>query len=383
MIWENILEFNKEFKNIAKIKPLLKVNDIKSIKVKQILELVKNEIISFFNLDKNKVKLSIGQANITFTPWIGIDETNHLFMTIIFYPSENGLTINICQKTEELIKTKRGRELLVENRKVLNDYLNNNFKDLNWKNSYPKAFENNGWDRGTSYAKSSPISIFLNIEKSNFEEFNNYFLKVRNFFEFIKQDWKFNFANPDNYIDILSKDSKKDYKDIIEVIDNYYSYSFFDSKDFPLNLKEFNIIDKEKTRDTKISRIKHKKILSNKILNGDKAEDHVVYFEKKSLINENRIDLAEMVKKLDTDGDGFDVLSYFPDGKIKRIEVKSSQNINNKSIYISQREWDLFESSKSLIYYVNENQKDVKIIKFEYPDFRKKHLIPISYKINF
>ncbi|WP_339030542.1 protein NO VEIN domain-containing protein [Spiroplasma endosymbiont of Cantharis nigra] len=383
MIWEKILKFNKEFKSISGLKPLLKVNDQKTLEVKKILKSIAEEIMLFFNLDKNKINLSIGQGNITFTPWIGIDETNDLFMTIIFYPIEDGLTINICQKTEKLTKNKEGKQLLIKNREVLSNYLNNSFKDLNWKNSYPKSFEENKWDRGASYSKSSPISIFLNIEKSNFEEFNNYFLKVKNFFDFIKKDWKFKFATPDNYIDIFSKESKKDYNDVFDVIDKYYSYSFFESKDILLNLKEFDMENTKKANYNGINRLKHKEILNNKVLNGDKAEDHVVFFEKKSLINENRLDLAKMVRKLDTDGDGFDVLSYFPDGKIKRIEVKSSKNVKNKTIYISQREWELFESAKSIIYYVNESHRQVKIIKFKYPDFNKKNLIPTLYKINF
>ena len=65
---------------------------------------------------------------------------------------------------------------------------------------------------------------------------------------------------------------------------------------------------------------------------GDLGEELVLRFEKKSLVDANRQDLADKVihvSKVEGDGAGYDIKSYDVDGSIKYIEVKSTRgNIN-------------------------------------------------------
>lgn len=76
-------------------------------------------------------------------------------------------------------------------------------------------------------------------------------------------------------------------------------------------------------------------------LTGRKGEEIAVIIEKEYLENIGRKDLAERVKNLaDEQGDGlgYDILSYFADGRKKYIEVKSTVNNIEAPYYLSINE---------------------------------------------
>jgi len=86
----------------------------------------------------------------------------------------------------------------------------------------------------------------------------------------------------------------------------------------------------------------------NRAITGLKGEEIAVEIEKDYLKSINRKDLAEKVKQvsINGDGDGYDILSYFPDGQEKYIEVKSSKNPNSNSFNISSNELDFMKRNQ-------------------------------------
>lgn len=74
---------------------------------------------------------------------------------------------------------------------------------------------------------------------------------------------------------------------------------------------------------------------------GMKGEEIVVEVEQEFFRSISRDDLAEKVRhvsKEDGDGSGYDVLSFFPDGNEKYIEVKSTTGTLESPFYISRNE---------------------------------------------
>lgn len=75
---------------------------------------------------------------------------------------------------------------------------------------------------------------------------------------------------------------------------------------------------------------------------GYDGERHVLAFEKKMLLEHGRKDLAEKIEHtaITNDNAGFDIKSFYPDGAVKYIEVKSTQSppSSNTTFYLSQNE---------------------------------------------
>lgn len=103
-----------------------------------------------------------------------------------------------------------------------------------------------------------------------------------------------------------------------------------------------------------------------KALTGLKGEEIVMELEKDYLKSINRLDLAEKVRHVSKeigDGLGYDVLSYFPDGKEKYIEVKSTIQSGGNSFYLSKNELDFLKKNKHQahiyrIFNVNDNNEE-------------------------
>ena len=81
---------------------------------------------------------------------------------------------------------------------------------------------------------------------------------------------------------------------------------------------------------------------------GLKGEDIVMVIEQEYLTSLGLSDLSERVRhvsKEDGDGTGYDILSYFPDGKEKYIEVKSTTKSTGSSFYLSRNELDFLKNN--------------------------------------
>lgn len=105
-------------------------------------------------------------------------------------------------------------------------------------------------------------------------------------------------------------------------------------------------------------------INKHKAITGLRGEEIVVEIEKNYLRSINREDLSEKVKhtSIDGDGSGYDILSFFPDGQEKYIEVKSSKNSNSNSFNISSNELDFMKRNQYnyqiyRMFNVNENDE--------------------------
>jgi len=73
---------------------------------------------------------------------------------------------------------------------------------------------------------------------------------------------------------------------------------------------------------------------------GDRGEALVIIWEQQSLREKNREDLANKVRKV-PDGEGFDILSYYPDGREKLIEVKTTRGIAECPFFLSANEYHM------------------------------------------
>ena len=103
-----------------------------------------------------------------------------------------------------------------------------------------------------------------------------------------------------------------------------------------------------------------------KVLQGDRAESLVVRFEQNKLKNCGRIDLSykvEQVSKTQSDGLGYDILSFNENGEEIYIEVKSKKYFNNTiDFYLTDTEFKFLDAhSNSFIYYVYDVYEDPKI----------------------
>lgn len=190
-----------------------------------------------------------------------------------------------------------------------------------------------------SYQKDKKFKSFDNINYQN-QSNNDSFLaqnnqpsvvipetqeppKMKNFWDFNDENTRaeINKATNPNYIDSIAPVAKKE---VIEIA--------------PL----------EKLYRTP-RKIDWEKLNKTKAITGLKGEEIVIELEKDYLKSINRLDLAEKVKHVSKeigDGLGYDVLSYFSDGKEKYIEVKSTIQSRGNSFYLSRNELDFLKRNK-------------------------------------
>lgn len=96
-------------------------------------------------------------------------------------------------------------------------------------------------------------------------------------------------------------------------------------------------------------KIDWKTLSESQRLTGESGEELVFELEKDYLCEKGRSDLAERVCRMSKekgDGLGYDVLSFFVDGKEKYIEVKSTTLAIESSFYMSKNELSFLESHK-------------------------------------
>lgn len=96
---------------------------------------------------------------------------------------------------------------------------------------------------------------------------------------------------------------------------------------------------------------------------GDTGERIVLNYEQNALREVGVPELAEQVEhtaKIQGDGVGYDVLSFFPDGREKYIEVKSTQKVAHSSFFITNNELDFMRKhqEQSFIYCITEAVSD-------------------------
>ena len=91
-------------------------------------------------------------------------------------------------------------------------------------------------------------------------------------------------------------------------------------------------------------------------ITGLRGEEIVLAIEQDYLKSIGREDLANKVRHLSVeigDGLGYDVLSFFDDGREKYIEVKSTAKSTGTSFYLSRNELEFLKSNKNSAYLYN------------------------------
>ena len=103
-----------------------------------------------------------------------------------------------------------------------------------------------------------------------------------------------------------------------------------------------------------------------KRIKGRRAEELVLDYERRRLIELDRLDLAEKIDDYSAKyGKGFDILSWNEDGTPRNIEVKAS---SSNGFIITRNELNKSESDKHYwIYIVNEMKNEVQIKKIKAP----------------
>jgi hypothetical protein len=110
---------------------------------------------------------------------------------------------------------------------------------------------------------------------------------------------------------------------------------------------------------------------------GKIGEDLVIEYEKKKLIEQGKEELAKEVKKI-KDGNGYDIASYFVDGKVKYIEVKSTTGDESTTFPISLNEvqFSLLNAPNYFLYRVFNLNKVARVAEFfEYPGNLDEHFL--------
>lgn len=87
----------------------------------------------------------------------------------------------------------------------------------------------------------------------------------------------------------------------------------------------------------------------NRVL-GRAGEEHVLSHERASLRSEGRDDLARKVRWVseeDGDGAGYDIASFAPDGRLRLIEVKTTNGWDRTPFHITRNELAVAEQRRS------------------------------------
>jgi hypothetical protein len=122
---------------------------------------------------------------------------------------------------------------------------------------------------------------------------------------------------------------------------------------------------------------------------GLKGEEIIVAMEKKYLESIDRNDLADKVRHVSVeegDGLGYDVFSFFPDGRVKYIEVKSTTSSIDSQYYISRNELEFLRehSEDAFIYRVqlsHENDDTFLQVKTGSDILHDCDIVPVQYTV--
>jgi hypothetical protein len=127
----------------------------------------------------------------------------------------------------------------------------------------------------------------------------------------------------------------------------------------------------------------------NMMKTGREGEELVFDIEKDYLVSIGKNDLADKVRHVsfeDGDGSGYDILSFFPDGREKYIEVKSTTKSLNKPFYISSNEIGFLKEhpNDSFVYIILVSYQDEEDFLRTYSGtefFQSGELTPIQYVV--
>lgn len=269
----------------------------------------------------------------------------------------------IEKEIEELDRSTR--EMVSEFEKSFHDYFQEKLDNfyatrLYKKRSGTSAFDESLGEFGLLLDELSRANNVLLTKRFSLREYQDYLLK---------RTWNHSFQK-----------SKVDSKEISQV-------SNFVKKTTQTQIKPRIVSPEEKYRTPR--KINWDSINKNRQKTGLKGEEIAVEVEKDYLRSVGESELAEKVchmAKEYGDGFGYDVLSYFPDGKEKYIEVKSTTGSIDSQYYISKNELGFLTNHQSdaFIYRIqlSHETEDLQLVIRKCEDvFNECELVPVQYAV--
>lgn len=211
---------------------------------------------------------------------------------------------------------------------------------------------------------------------------------IYNLFEQSHKDFR-----PDDFLPLADYNSQEQWKRNIRValrqfkLKNLILWNGNEKYLFP----GFDEISNEEipslTQNSGISEQRLWEQLERKRITGIKGEEFVVGHEKQSLLNLNLTELAEKVKRVSDENvaNGYDVISYSPDGQEKFIEVKTTIT-SRYEFEISSNEIKRAKqiSENYFLYFIRNfkaDNKDNEILIYNYSELESNfEMVPCSFK---
>lgn len=225
--------------------------------------------------------------------------------------------------------------------------------------------------------KNGHAQINLYVEE---EELDNFFIKYCDIEE--------SFRKLGNYY--LKKSSYEEYLHVLnkkEEILTEFDYTKLQKIDYDWYSPKRKNNTKNKINSPKksIEEYENENKYQKKI--GDLGENAIEHLEISRLEEVGRNDLAKKVKIVDSDGYGYDIISYNEDGSEKHIEVKTtSKNIDYIEFYLTENELNKMKSdSQYELYYLFDIKNTPKyhvLNKQKLLENEKEFLKPIQYRIS-
>lgn len=231
--------------------------------------------------------------------------------------------------------------------------------------------------------KESDVDKFLNILEISYDvhEYNTLERKKR-LLKIFKNSHPLLSKYSDYYfVKFLYKTYKKELSEE-HTVNGEIDYDF-EIVDFKYNGK----YEHEKSNTYRSRETDYERLNRNKKDIGNRGENAVLNFEKKTLLNLGLTDLAEQVKLSDNDAVGYDIISYNPDGTEKHIEVKTNSGSSNKIIdfYLTNNELYKMENDPCYnLYYLFNIKKNPKlhiVNKQKLLEQKSTLLQPVLYKV--
>lgn len=356
------------------------------------IEFIKNVpeyLYNYFDKEKYLIKASVGAGQKNEIPWLCIfnknitmSATKGIYICYLFKSDMSGFYLVLGQGIttfEELYKKEK-----YNNIKKVAEY----FKNLISNNRFSKDPIDLKGTKGLAKGYEAGTIISKYYAKDNYtgEEIINDLIVLKGIYDEICE----NMAEH-TYMDIvdnvlghieslytIAEEAEKMIKETINEDEHTESIVLLEQVDIPTYKRKNKYAEITKKSIKKIDYFKKAK---SNAKNGLLGEELVIIYEKERLTKLGRSDLAEKIKWISKEDDstGYDIVSFdireFNNVREKYIEVKSTEENDTNTFYISANELKAMESLKRqyFIYRVyNVKSDNPKVFVLGYDDFKNK-----------
>ncbi len=351
---------------------------------KVLIDKIPDYIRSFIG-ESYKVKGSCGASNKAEIPWIGIFNTDitttaqyGIYVVYLFKADMSGFYLCLGQGITNFEKFGKHKDEIML--KVANYYKEKITSDFSKDDISLLSSTSNG----KGYEKVNILNKYYSKEKIysyNFEEDLKNMIKI---YEDLSLSMKY--QTYDDVIDNLISNTDPNYileREAIQLIEQELLKEndaeeaervVLELVDIPEGKRKTKYSEMAKKTIKKIDYVKKQKKNADNGLIGEKL---VMAYEEEKLRKFGREDLIKNIKWIskEDDGTGYDILSFDKEGNEIYIEVKSTENGDNTTFYISANEIKTMEELKDkyFIYRIfNLKSKSPKVFVINYDTFRSK-----------